>query len=137
VPGTNPFFPLPHELQGNRFLELLRSHPIEVYLMNTGWIVDDSGPGGKKITVDHSSVCMQAIAEGGLEWAEDPDFGYQLPVRVPGIAPEDTDLLHPRERFAALGRMAEYNGWVERLKAERRAFLDSFPSLDGVIRGGV
>ena len=25
VPGTNPFFPLPHDLQGNRFLELLGS----------------------------------------------------------------------------------------------------------------
>src|SRR5207244_2481601 len=24
VPGTNPFFPLPHGLQGNRFLELLQ-----------------------------------------------------------------------------------------------------------------
>src|SRR3990172_2967158 len=137
VPGTNPFFPLPHELQGNRFLELLRTRPIEVYLMNTGSIVDDSGPGAKKITVEHSSACVQAIAEGGLQWVEDSDFGYQVPVRVPGIAPEDTDLLHPRERFAALGRMDEYNGWVEGLKGERRAFLDSFRGLDSDIRGGV
>jgi phosphoenolpyruvate carboxykinase (ATP) len=29
VPGTNPFFPLPHGLQGNRLLELLATHPIE------------------------------------------------------------------------------------------------------------
>ena len=36
VPGTNPFFPLPHGLQGNRILELLASHPIETYLLNTG-----------------------------------------------------------------------------------------------------
>src|SRR3954451_7737791 len=28
VPGTNPFFPLPHDLQGNRFLELLEDHPL-------------------------------------------------------------------------------------------------------------
>ena len=27
VPGTNPFFPLPHGLQGNRFLELLDTPP--------------------------------------------------------------------------------------------------------------
>ena len=27
VPGTNPFFPLPHGLQGNRLLELLATHP--------------------------------------------------------------------------------------------------------------
>src|SRR5438094_4760832 len=36
VPGTNPFFPMPHDLQGNRFLELLAEHPLEVYVMNTG-----------------------------------------------------------------------------------------------------
>ena len=137
VPGTNPFFPLPNELQGNRFLELLRTHPIEVYLMNTGWIVDDSGPDSKKVTVEHSSACMRAIAEGGLEWFTDPDFGYQLPVRVPGIAPEDEDLLYPRERFEALGRLDDYRCWVERLKAERRACLESFPGLDGYIRAGV
>src|SRR5881397_1295744 len=36
VPGTNPFFPLRHELMGNRFLELLDGHPLDVYLLNTG-----------------------------------------------------------------------------------------------------
>src|SRR5438445_10997062 len=36
VPGTNPFFPMPHDLQGNRFLELLEEHPLEVFLLNTG-----------------------------------------------------------------------------------------------------
>jgi phosphoenolpyruvate carboxykinase (ATP) len=137
VPGTNPFFPLPHELQANRFLELLRTHPIEVYLMNTGWIADDGNPGAKKITVAHSSACVQAIAQGGLEWVEDPDFSYQVPVSIPGIPPEDEDLLHPKERYAALGRMDEYQAWVERLKSERRAFLDGFPALDEYIRGGV
>src|SRR5438876_7967918 len=87
VPGTNPFFPLPCELQGNRFLEILRSHPIDVYLMNTGWIVDDQGPGSKKVTVAHSSACLQAIAEGGVDWDEDRDLGYLLPSHVPDIEP--------------------------------------------------
>ena len=36
VPGTNPFFPMHHDQQGNRFLELLEANPIEVYIMNTG-----------------------------------------------------------------------------------------------------
>jgi len=137
VPGTNPFFPLPHDLQANRFLELLGAHPIDVYLMNTGYIADDGGPGGKKITVAHSSACVQAIANGGLDWVDDPDFGYQIPVRVPGIQPEDEDLLHPKERYAALGRLDEYQTCVERLKSERRAFLDGFPALDDYIRAGV
>ena len=36
VPGTNPFFPMHHDNQGNRFLELLERNPIDVYVMNTG-----------------------------------------------------------------------------------------------------
>jgi len=137
VPGTNPFFPLPNDLQGNRFLEILRSHPIDVYLMNTGWIVDDHGPASKKITVAHSSACLQAIAEGGVDWDEDRDFGYLLPSHVPDIEPTDEDLLHPRQRFAGLGRLAEYDAWVQKLKSERRACLQAFPDLDPYILGGV
>jgi phosphoenolpyruvate carboxykinase (ATP) len=137
VPGTNPFFPMPHELQGNRFLALLRSHPADVYLMNTGWIVDDAGPGSKKIKVSHSSACMSAVAEGGVDWERDADFGYQLAKHVPGIAPEDEDLLHPKDRFAALDRVNEYDAWVDKLKAERSAFLKTFPGLDPYIAEGL
>jgi phosphoenolpyruvate carboxykinase (ATP) len=137
VPGTNPFFPLPHDLQGNRFLDLLSTLKVDVYLMNTGWIVDDAGAGSKKVKVEHSSACVQAIAEGGLEWVRDPDFGYEVPLHVPGIAPEDEDLLHPRDRFERLGLLDEYNCWVEKLKTERRAFLEGFPDLDGYIKAGV
>src|SRR5689334_24555488 len=36
VPGTNPFFPLLHAMQGNRFLDLLNGSPMEVYLMKIG-----------------------------------------------------------------------------------------------------
>ena len=137
IPGTNPFFPMPLELQANRFLELLRTHPIDVYLMNTGWIVNDQAPGSKKIKVAHSSSCLGAIAEGGVDWHEDADFGYLLPAAVPGIAADDVDLLNPKSRFKALGRMDEYDGWVTKLKAERRAFLEGFPGLDPYILQGV
>lgn len=137
VPGTNPFFPMPNALQGNRFLELLRRHPVDVYLMNTGWIVDDAGPGSKKVKVSHSAACMSGIAEGGLDWSQDADFGYALASRVPGIAPEDEHLLRPRERFAALGRLDEYDSWVRKLKDERGAFLREFPGLHPYIVEGL
>jgi phosphoenolpyruvate carboxykinase (ATP) len=137
IPGTNPFFPMPLELQGNRFLQLLRTHPIDVYLMNTGWIVDDQGPGSKKITVAHSSECLTAIAEGGVEWEECEDFRYQIPKRLPGLSDEDQDILRPKARFQALGRIDEYDRWVGRLHAERCEFLASFPGLDPYIAEGV
>ena len=65
VPGTNPFFPMPHDLQGNRFLELLEAHPLDVYLMNTGRV---GGPEederSKKVRIRHSSAIVKGDRRG-------------------------------------------------------------------------
>ncbi len=130
VPGTNPFFPLPHDLQGNRFLELLADHPLDVYVMNTGTVGGKVGAdGAKKVRIAHSSAIVKGIAEGTIAWVEDPDFGYLVAREVPGIAPEDEDVLRPRELYEATGRGGDYRAMVERFKAERVEFLQSFPSL--------
>src|SRR5207244_8996861 len=69
IPGTNPFFPLRHGLQGNRFLELLDTHPIEVYLMNTGRVGGKDGDErSKKVKIPHSSAVVKAIAEQSIKW---------------------------------------------------------------------
>jgi phosphoenolpyruvate carboxykinase (ATP) len=128
VPGTNPFFPLPHGLQGNRFLELLASHPIEVYLMNTGRVggkEDDER--SKKIKIPHSSAIVKAIAENAIKWTDEDDFGYEVAEDVPGI--DDVELLQPRRLYERQGRDEEYRGLVERFKAERREHLSNFPQL--------
>ncbi len=44
------------------------------------------------------------IAEGTIEWETDPDFGYQVAARVPGIDESDLDLLQPRRLYEATGR---------------------------------
>jgi phosphoenolpyruvate carboxykinase (ATP) len=134
VPGTNPFFPMPLEYQGNRFLELLKTHPIDVYLMNTGWIVDSEGPGSRKIAVADSSICLQAIAEGGVEWEQDDDFGYQVAKSLPGLEGEDAEILQPR-KAERLGRITEYDGWCISC-TERRSSCD-IPGLDPCIVSGV
>ncbi len=132
VPGTNPFFPLPHALQGNRFLEVLGSHPMEVYLMNTGWAGgDDADPNSKKVKIPHSSAMVKAVAEGTITWEADPDFGYQIATDVPGI--DDEELLRPREMYRRQGRSDEYAGNVARLKSERAKYLSGFPGLDPAI----
>jgi phosphoenolpyruvate carboxykinase (ATP) len=128
VPGTNPFFPLPHDLQGNRFLELLEDHPLEVYLMNTGRVGGpESDERSRKVKIAHSSAIVKAVAEGTIEWERDPDFGYLVAAAVPGI--DDLDVLQPRRLYEATGRRAEYEGIVERFKRERGEFLSRFPSL--------
>jgi phosphoenolpyruvate carboxykinase (ATP) len=77
VPGTNPFFPLPHGLQGNRLLELLATHPIETYLLNTGRVGGKDGDDrSKKLKIPDTSACVKGIAEQSIVFEEDPDFGY-------------------------------------------------------------
>ena len=128
VPGTNPFFPLPHGLQGNRLLDLFATHPIETYLLNTGRV------GGKedddrstKVTIPHTSACVKAIAEGTIAFDEDPDFRYQVATSVPGF--DDPELLRPVTLYERQGRGDEYRRIVERLKQDRVAHLQRFSEL--------
>src|SRR5205085_5019048 len=136
VPGTNPFFPMPHGLQGNRILELLASHPIETFLMNTGRVGGREDVGGsKKVKIPHSSAVVKGVAEETISWTGDDDFGYEIATEVPGI--DDVELLQPRRLYDAQGRSEEYRLIVERLIEERRATLDGFPQLSDDIRKAV
>jgi phosphoenolpyruvate carboxykinase (ATP) len=129
VPGTNPFFPLRQGQQGQRFLELLETHPVEVFLMNTGRVggrADDER--SKKVTIPVSSAIVKAIAEQTIKWSDSQYFGYEVADEVPGV--EDVELLHPRKLYEREGRMDEYEAMVERLKNERREHLAKYPDLD-------
>jgi phosphoenolpyruvate carboxykinase (ATP) len=131
VPGTNPFFPLKHAHQGNRFWELLESSPMEVYLMNTGRVGGrDEDERSKKVRIQHSSAMVKGIAEGTIEWQEDPDFGYQVATSVPGMDGEDDEILQPRKLYERQGRTEEYAQIVERLKNERREYMAKWEGLN-------
>jgi phosphoenolpyruvate carboxykinase (ATP) len=129
VPGTNPFFPLKQGHQANRFLELLDTHPMEVYLMNTGRVggkADDER--SKKVKIPHSSAIVKAVAEQTAKWDEDPDFGYEVASEVPGV--DDPELLRPRTLYERQGRMQEYRDLVDRFRRERAEHLARYPSLN-------
>jgi phosphoenolpyruvate carboxykinase (ATP) len=128
VPGTNPFFPRDMADMGNRMLELLDNHPLEVYVLNTGRVGGkEDNPGSKKVKIPHSSAIVQAIVQGTIEWTTDPDFGYEIAQSLPGI--DDMEILQPRRLYERQGRMDEYNAMVSRLKSERTEYLASFPGL--------
>jgi phosphoenolpyruvate carboxykinase (ATP) len=138
VPGTNPFFPLKHANQGNRFLELLDSSPMEVYLMNTGRVGGgDEDDRSKKVRIHHSSAIVKAIAEGRIEWEEDADFGYMVASFVPDIDEEGAEILQPRKLYERQGRQEEYRAIVERLKAERREYMQKWDGLNTEIAEAV
>ncbi len=132
VPGTNPFFPRDMADMGNRMLELLDSRELKVYVLNTGRVGGgDDHPGSKKVTIPFSSAIVQAIVEDTIAWTEDPDFGYEIAVSVPGV--DDAEIIQPRRLYERQGRLGEYDAMVARLKRERKEYLGSFAGLDEAI----
>ena len=138
VPGTNPFFPLKHAQQGNRFWELLESSPMEVYLMNTGRVGGgDADDRSRKVRIHHSSAIVKGIAEGSIDWEQDPDFGYQVARSVAGLDREDEDILQPRKLYERQGRADEHRQIVDRLKSERREYMKKWEGLNPEIAAAV
>lgn len=138
VPGTNPFFPLKHAQQGNRFWELLDSSPMEVFLMNTGRVGGkDEDERSKKVRIHHSSSIVKSIAEGTIEWEEDRDFNYLVASHVPGLDSDASDVLQPRKLYERQGRGDEYNELVERLRGERREYMSKWQRLNPEIAEAV
>ena len=138
VPGTNPFFPLKHAQQGNRFCELLESSPMDVYLMNTGRVGGrDEDERSKKVRIQHSSAIVKGIAEGTIEWEEDPDFSYLIAASVPEMDGEGIEIVQPRKLYERQGRADEYKQIVERLKNERREYMAKWEGLNPEIAQAV
>lgn len=135
VPGTNPFFMGHDYQQGNRLGEMIDSmdYDFQVYVLNTGRVgggEDDER--SKKVKIPHTSAIVKAIAEGTIEWEEDPDFGYLVATSVPDF--DDPDLLQPRKLYEKQGRADEYAELVAKLKAERREYMKQHVGLiDGVV----
>ena len=102
--------------------------------MNTGRVggpEDDER--SRKVKIKHSSAIVKGIAEGTIEWVEDPDFGYRVASSVPGIDSEDVDILQPQRLYEATGRKQECDEGIAQLKEARAEFLATFPSLSAEI----
>jgi phosphoenolpyruvate carboxykinase (ATP) len=85
------------------------------------------------VRIPHSSAIVKGIAEGTIEWEDDPDFGYQVARNVPGIEESDSAVLRPRELYESQGRQDDYKKIVDTLKGERVEFLQKFPALSDEI----
>jgi phosphoenolpyruvate carboxykinase (ATP) len=125
--GTNPFIVGPEAEEGNRLLAILRDNPdMQAFILNTGSIGANDGFPGEKISIKVSTEIMKQIAKEGIEWERDPDWGYETPKSVPGI---ELAKYSPGTYYTA----EKYRELVDKLRAERRAWLAQFPGLDPVI----
>lgn len=129
VPGTNPFFPLRDDLQGNRLKNLLNNIDMEVFMMNTGSIGGPSGHNfSKKIKIPHSSAIVKGIAENTIQWQKDTNFGYEVATHVPDIT--DEELLQPKKLYNRTDRLQEYEAIIKKLERERAHFFKKYPELE-------
>jgi phosphoenolpyruvate carboxykinase (ATP) len=123
--GTNPFIVGPEAQEGNRLLEILRKNPdIQAYILNTGSVgAGDSFP-GEKVTIKVSTEIMKEIAREGVTWEKDPDWGYDVPVAVPGL---DLEKYTPARYYSA----EKYRELVGKLRREREDWLAQFGARSG------
>ncbi|RID93183.1 phosphoenolpyruvate carboxykinase [Gemmobacter lutimaris] len=94
-----PFMPRRPEVYGKLLQEKIAQHGAECWLVNTGWTGGKHGT-GKRMPIKATRALLTAALDGSLskvEFRKDPNFGFEVPVSVPGV---DATLLNPRETWA-------------------------------------
>ena len=124
VVGTNPFIVGPEGEEGNRFYDLVAQNDIECFVINTGHV----GPAAADIGVRESVQILVGTARGSIDWYHDEQLDLELPESVPGI---DVEAFYPPDHYD------DFADELAQLRAERRAYLDEFETLDSEIRDAV
>ena len=94
-----PFMPRRPEAYGKLLQEKIAQHGATCWLVNTGWTGGAFGT-GSRMPIKATRALLTAALEGSLNEAEfrkDGNFGFEVPVAVPGV---DTQLLDPRQTWA-------------------------------------
>ena len=94
-----PFMPRRPEVYGELLRDRIARHGVTCWLVNTGWTGGAHGQ-GSRMPIKATRALLTAALNGSLNAAEfrkDPNFGFEVPVAVPGIEPE---LLDPRRTWA-------------------------------------
>lgn len=126
-----PFMPRRPEVYGKLLQEKIAQYGATCWLVNTGWTGGAYGT-GKRMPIKATRALLTAALDGSLakvEFRKDPNFGFEVPVAVPGV---DTTLLNPRETWAD---KAAYDAQAKKLVG---MFADNFgqyvPFIDADVK---
>ena len=125
-----PFMPRHPSEYGNLLRELIARHGVDCWLVNTGWTGGAYGT-GKRMPIKATRALLSAALDGSLNDAEfrtDPNFGFAVPVAVPGV---DTAILDPRSTWAD---KAAYDRQAIRLVG---MFIDNFAKFESHVDASV
>jgi phosphoenolpyruvate carboxykinase (ATP) len=84
---------------GNLLKERIAKGGAQCWLVNTGWTGGKYGV-GKRMPIKATRALLNAALDGSLNqvtFRKDPNFGFEVPVEVPGV---DTAILDPRATWA-------------------------------------
>ena len=93
------FMPRHPTVYGNLLKERIARGGADCWLVNTGWTGGKYGT-GKRMPIKETRALLNAALDGSLknvEFRKDPNFGFEVPVAVPGV---DTAILDPRSTWA-------------------------------------
>lgn len=96
----------------------------DAYLLKAGRVGGDEGEAGSlPISEAVVAAVLDAALAGKVGWERDPDFGYELAARVPGIEPPDDGLLVPRLLYTRADRVYEHAAIVPRVRDQVRGLV--------------
>ena len=94
-----PFMPRRPEVYGKLLQAKIAKHGATCWLVNTGWTGGAYGT-GRRMPIKATRALLTAALDGslaGVTFRRDPNFGFEVPVAVPGV---EAKLLNPRATWA-------------------------------------
>jgi len=125
-----PFMPRHPSVYGNLLKELIAEHKVDCWLVNTGWTGGAYGT-GHRMPIKVTRALLSAALDGSLRTAQfrtDPNFGFAVPVAVPGV---DSTILDPRATWVD---KAAYDAQAERLVS---MFITNFEKFEDHVEADV
>ncbi|MFO1174951.1 MAG: phosphoenolpyruvate carboxykinase [Paracoccaceae bacterium] len=126
-----PFMPRRPEVYGKLLQDKIARHGATCWLVNTGWTGGAHGT-GRRMPIRATRALLTAALDGSLakvKFRKDPNFGFEVPVSVPGV---EEGLLDPRSTWAD---KAAYDAQARKLVT---MFADNFaqyvPFIDADVK---
>ncbi|HKR17380.1 phosphoenolpyruvate carboxykinase [Rhizorhapis sp.] len=94
-----PFMPRHPSVYGNLLKERIAKGGVTCWLVNTGWTGGKYGV-GSRMPIKVTRALLNAALDGSLnnvEFRVDENFGFEVPVNVPGV---ESEILDPRQTWA-------------------------------------
>ena len=125
-----PFMPRHPSVYGNLLKERIAKGGVACWLVNTGWTGGKYGV-GNRMPIKATRALLNAALDGSLsnaEFRQDENFGFDVPVAVPGV---DGAILDPRSTWADKD---EYDRTAHKLV---NLFIDNFAQFESHVDQGV